>query len=148
MAERRYSLINPRPDPLVQNVQNSSYSFTASDIGKLVTKASGGAGETFTIPVSSTPDNPSFDSDAFDTDAFSSDAFLFSVAGGDVLFKIGTMIAIDNSGGGTLTIAINDNTLIWAKDNSTGPRILADGGLAVILKVNATTWKIVGEGLT
>ena len=98
--------------------------------------------------MSSTPDNPSFDSDAFDTDAFSSDAFLFSVAGGDVLFKIGTMIAIDNSGGGTLTIAINDNTLIWAKDNSTGPRILADGGLAVILKVNATTWKIVGEGLT
>ena len=131
-------------EPLVLNVQNGDYTLVLSDAGKVITKRSGGAGETYTIPAASA--GPSFDTDAFDVDAFDVDAFEFT--GSSDNFDEGTMIAMDNNGGGTLSIAITSNTLVWAFDNSTGTRTLADGGLCVILKVGPTKWKISGEGLT
>jgi len=135
---------------LVQNVQDASYTLIKEDAGKVITKAFGGGGVVYTIPTSVGGTTISFDTDAFDIAAFFGDAFNFSTAegAGGVKFEIGTMIAIDNSGGSDLSIAITDDTLIWTANNSAGTRTLADGGLAVILKVAATTWKITGEALT
>jgi len=101
------------------NTQNGSYTLVITDEGKTIHKASGGAGETITIPANSA-----------------------------VAFLIGTMIAIQNDGGGTLTIAITTDTLTSSADNTTGSRTLADGGSAVIHKVTATSWKIAGDQMT
>lgn len=101
------------------NVQNGNYTTVLADKGKTVSKESGGAGETFTI-----------DSNA------------------NVPHKIGTFISFNNDGGGDLSIAITADTLIFADDNTTGTRTLADGGYAVAQKVAATVWKIAGKQLT
>ena len=136
------------PAILPQNVQNGSYTLVLTDAGQMISKQSGGAGETITIPPNAGSTTNSFDSDAFDTAAFDSDAFNFSTVTAFVAFEKGTMIAIDNSGGGTLTIAITTDTLVWATDASTGSRTLADDGFAVLIKVDDTIWKIVGEGIS
>lgn len=101
------------------NVQNGNYTLVASDKGKTISKESGGAGETYTIP-----------------------------ANASVAFAIGTFVAFNNDGGGDLDIAITTDTLIWADDGTTGTRTLADGGYAVAQKVAATTWKIAGKQLS
>ncbi len=101
------------------NTQNVSYTLVITDKGKTIHKASGGAGETITIP-----------------------------ANASVAFPIGTLIAIENDGGGTLTVAITTDTLTWSEDNTTGSRTLADGGACVIQKMTATTWKISGSQVT
>jgi len=93
------------------NVQNGSYTLVAGDAGKTISKESGGAGETITIPANTA-----------------------------VPFPIGTMIGINNDGGGTLTIAITTDTLTGT-DGSTGSRTLGDSDMAVITKVTATEWK-------
>ena len=104
--------------PATLNTQDGNYTLVLEDAGKTVHKAGGGAGETYTIPANSS-----------------------------VAFVIGTMIAINNDGGGSLTIAITTDTLTWSADNTTGSRTLADGGTCVLLKVTATLWKIAGSKL-
>lgn len=69
-------------------------------------------------------------------------------ASGSVAYQIGTLLAWDNSGSVSISIAITTDTLIFADDNSTGTRTLAAGGAAVAQKVGATTWKISGAGLS
>jgi hypothetical protein len=101
------------------NTQNGNYTLVLADAGKTIRKASGGAGETITIP------------------ANSSEAF-----------PIGTVIVIHNDGGGDLSIAITTDTLEQFVTGSTGTRTLADNGKAVLEKVGSTTWKISGLGLS
>ena len=108
-------------DPSVSeiNVQNGDYTTVLADAGKTISKESGGAGETLTI-----------DSNA------------------NVAYKVGTFLAFNNDGSGSLTIAITSDTLVWADDDTTGSRTLADGGYAVAQKVATTKWKIAGRQLT
>lgn len=101
------------------NTQNGDYTLALTDRGGTIYKASGGAGETITIP-----------------------------ANASVAFPIGTQIDIVNDGGGDLTIAITSDTLEWALGGGTGSRTLASAGWAVIKKVTATKWKISGAGLS
>jgi hypothetical protein len=58
------------------------------------------------------------------------------------------MIAFDNTGSVSYSIAITTDTLRFAADNTTGTRTLAAGGYAVAQKVTATEWKIAGSGIT
>ncbi len=104
--------------PSAINTQNGSYTLVLGDAGKTIRKASGGAGETFTIP-----------------------------ANASVAYPIGTFLGFDNEGGGDLTIAITTDTLIFADDGTTGSRTLSDSGYAVAQKMEATVWKIAGKQL-
>ena len=101
------------------NEQNGNYTLVLTDRGHTIYKASGGAGETITIP-----------------------------ANGSVAFPVGTQLDIVNNGGGDLTIAITTDVLTWAVDGSAGARTLADNGWAVLKKVAATEWFITGTGLS
>ena len=102
-------------EPILQNVQNGDYTLVLTDAPKHIYKASGGAGETITIP-----------------------------ANASVAFPIGTAIAIVNQGGGDLSIAITTDVMQLEGDGATGTRTLADDGIATILKVTATLWMIAG----
>lgn len=93
------------------NEQNGDYTFVASDAGRTVRKASGGSGETYTIP-----------------------------ANGSVAYRQGTLIAIENDGGGTLTIDIDTDTL-EGTDGATGSRTLGNNERALLQKVTATKWR-------
>ena len=55
---------------------------------------------------------------------------------------------INESGAGTLTIAITTDTLYLAGTASTGSRILAGPGIATAIKTESTKWIISGQGLT
>ncbi len=102
-------------EPILQNVQNGNYTLVLGDAPKHIYKASGGSGETITIP-----------------------------ANASVAFPIGTAIAIVNQGGGTLSIAITSDVMQLEGVGTTGTRTLADDGIATILKVTATLWMIAG----
>jgi hypothetical protein len=102
-----------------QQLQNGNYTLVLADSGKHVYKASGGAGETITIP-----------------------------ANGSVAYPIGTAITFINQGGGTLSIAITTDTMTLIGTGGTGTRTLADDGMATAVKVAATEWVISGVGLT
>ncbi len=102
-------------EPLLQNIQNGNYTLVLTDAPKHIYKASGGAGETYTIP-----------------------------ANASVAFSIGTAIPLVNQGGGALSIAITTDTLTMEGTSLTGTRTLADDGIATILKVTATAWMISG----
>ena len=102
--------------PSLINTQNGNYTLVLGDAGKTIHKVSGAAGETITIP-----------------------------ANASVAFPNGTLIAVENDGGGTLTVAITSDTLTWSEDNTTGSRTLADGGGLVIQKMTSTTWKCAGS---
>lgn len=99
------------------NTQNGNYTLVMGDKGKTIYKASGGAGETWTIP-----------------------------ANGTVAFPIGTLISFDNDGGGDLTIAITTDTLVGT-DGTTGSRTLGDNHTAVIQKLTATRWRYAASDL-
>jgi len=102
------------------NTQNGNYTLLLSDAGKIIRKTSGGAGETITIPANSV-----------------------------TAFPVGTIIEIQNDGGGNLSIAITTDTLEQWQTGNTGTRTLADNNKAVIEKVASTAWKIGGTpGLT
>lgn len=101
------------------NTQNGNYTLVLGDAGETIYKASGGSGETITIP-----------------------------ANASVAFPVGTQIDMVNNGGGDLTVAITTDTLTWSLDGSTGSRTLADHGWAVIKKVSSTEWFISGTGLS
>ncbi len=100
---------------LLRNTQNGNYTLVLGDAAKFIYKASGGSGETYTIP-----------------------------ANASVAFPIGTIIPLVNRGGGTLSVAITTDTLVLEEDGSTGTRTLADDGIASIFKVDTTVWFISG----
>ena len=101
------------------NTQNGNYTLVLADAGKIIRKASGGAGETITIPANSS-----------------------------VAFPIGTVVVIHNDGGGNLSIAITTDTLEEWASGSTGTRTLSDNGKAVLEKATSTLWKISGLGVS
>jgi hypothetical protein len=102
-----------------QNIQNGDYGIVLTDCGKTIYKASGGAGETITIP-----------------------------ANGTIAIPVGSIIRVVNRGGGDLSIAITSDTLELAGAGTTGTRTLADKGVAVLEKVEATIWMISGAGVS
>ncbi len=110
-------LIDPSRSEI--NTQNTNYTLVITDKGKTIHKASGGAGETITIP-----------------------------ANASVAFPIGTKFRVENDGGGTLTVAITTDILTFSDDNSTGSRTIADGGSLEAIKVTATSWKCTGAQVT
>lgn len=68
-------------------------------------------------------------------------------ANASVAFEIGTVILLVNEhGGGNVTIAITSDTLRWGA--LTGSRTLAADGVATLLKVSATLWRLTGSGLS
>lgn len=75
------------------NTQNGDYTFTVIDPARVTYKASGGAGETWTIP-----------------------------ANASVPMPVGTVIEGINNGGGDLTLAITTDTLVGSTTVSTGTR--------------------------
>ena len=103
--------------PSTINIQNGNYELVLGDAGKTIRKASGGDGETYTIPANSS-----------------------------VAFPIGTLISISNEGGGTLSVAITTDTLTGT-DGSTGTKTLGDDDVAVIQKMTSTTWKYAASDL-
>lgn len=112
MANRRYKLVGAGASSVSEiNEQNASYTLVLSDTGKTIYKASGGAGETITIPANSA-----------------------------AAFPVGTIIAFQNDGGGDLSIAITTDTM-EGTDGVTGTRTLTDNNTAVIQKLTATKWR-------
>jgi hypothetical protein len=63
-------------------------------------------------------------------------------------FPIGTTIVFLNAVSTVLTVSITTDTLILAKDGTTGSRTLAAYGMATLVKITATSWMISGNGLT
>jgi hypothetical protein len=55
---------------------------------------------------------------------------------------------VNDLGAGTITIAINADTLILAGVGSVGSRTLAAAGEATALKIDTTRWMISGPGLS
>lgn len=106
---------------LPQNSQsNVNYTCVLSDAGKSIVSTGAGAA-TFTIP-----------------------------SNASVPYPIGTTLtfATSRSGGGTITIAITSDTLVFSANNTTGSRTLVAGGMATALKIAATEWLINGGGLS
>lgn len=102
-----------------QNTQNTDYGIVMTDAGKMVYHSSAST-HTYTIP-----------------------------ANGSVAFPIGTKIEIVNdNGGGNVTIAITTDTLRWIPTGSAGSRTLAANGSAIISKITATSWQIMGINLS
>jgi len=105
---------------LPQNSKSSNYTLVASDSGKHILHPSSDVNaRTYTIPANSS-----------------------------VPYPIGTHITLVNQSTQTVSIAINSDSLILAGSGNTGTRILAQYGLATILKIEPTVWYIRGEGLT
>lgn len=70
-------------------------------------------------------------------------------ANASVAYLIGTTITFVNEiGAGTITIAINSDTLWMAGNGTTGSRSLPSGCIATAMKVTSTRWVISGAGLT
>ncbi len=101
------------------NTQDSNYTFILTDAGSVVRKTSNTIQQTYTIP--------SNDSVAFD---------------------IGTQIEVQNDGSVVMDIDIDQDTLTFSADGTTGKRIFASKGEARLLKVAATEWKIRGEQIS
>ena len=99
----------------IGHTENGNYTLVLSDAQKFIDKASGGSGETITVP-----------------------------ANASVAFTRGTVIPIVNRGGGTLSIAITTDEMILEGNGATGTRTLANNAIATLFKVSATTWFISG----
>jgi len=65
-----------------------------------------------------------------------------------VLFPIGTSLAIVNKAGVTSTISISLDTLAQSGTGTTGTRTLGPYAMATILKVGPQLWMISGVGVT
>ena len=104
-----------------QNSQSAAYTCVLEDSGKHILHPSADTTpRTFTIPANSS-----------------------------VAYPIGTAITfINHNGAGTLTIAINTDTLRWAGVGSEGSRTLAANGIATAIKITTTEWIISGSGLS
>ena len=109
--------------PVVLNVNTKSIAYTAvlSDAGGvLLHPSSDGSARTFTIPANSV-----------------------------VPYSPGTTITFDNqNGAGTLTIAINSDTLFFSPGGQVGSRTLTAPGIATAFKEDSTHWIISGSGLS
>ena len=105
--------------PTLVNTQNGNYTLVLGDAGKTIHKVSGGAGELISIP-----------------------------ANASVAFPIGTMFCIQNDGGGTLSVNIVTDTMTSTIDNTTGGRVIGDGGVFIAQKMTSTTWKVGGAQVT
>ena len=104
-----------------QNSQSAAYTLVLSDAGKSIYHPSADTtARTWTIPANSS-----------------------------VAFPVGTAITfINDSSAGVITIAITTDTLVLAKDGTTGSRTLAANGMATAIKMTSTRWMISGAGLT
>lgn len=69
-------------------------------------------------------------------------------ANASVAFPVGTVIAIFNNLAGNLTIAITTDGMFLVNTALTGNRMLATQGQATIVKRTATSWWIMGTGLS
>jgi hypothetical protein len=68
-------------------------------------------------------------------------------ANASVAYPVGTIINICNeSGAGTLTLAITSDTLRWS--TSTGSRTIAANSYVSIQKMSSTVWRLVGAGIS
>lgn len=103
------------------NSKSAAYTTIASDAGKTILHPSADTtARTFTI-----------DSNA------------------NVPYALGTPITfVNQNGAGTLTIAINTDTMRLAGAGTTGNRTLAANGIATAVKLTSTEWIISGTGLT
>ncbi|OUL98557.1 collagen-like triple helix repeat-containing protein [Variovorax sp. JS1663] len=104
-----------------QNSQSSAYTLVLSDANKHIYHPSADTtGRTWTIPANSS-----------------------------VAFPIGTTVTfVNDTSGGTITIAITTDTLVLAGAGTTGSRTLAANGIATAIKMTSTRWQINGTGLT
>lgn len=70
-------------------------------------------------------------------------------ANASVPFPLGTAITIRNKvGASSVSIVITTDTMYLAGGTGTGPRVLAAGGIATIIKDASNEWVISGSGLT
>lgn len=70
-------------------------------------------------------------------------------ANASVAYPIGTTLAfINDTGAGTITIAITTDTMVMVGTGGTGSRTLVANGSAVATKVTATRWQISGTNLS
>lgn len=104
-----------------QNSQSTGYTLVLTDAGKsLYHPSADTTARTWTIP-----------------------------ANASVAFPIGTTVTfINDTSGGTITIAITTDTLVFIGAGSTGSRTLAANGMATATKVTSTRWVINGTNLT
>ena len=65
-----------------------------------------------------------------------------------VAFDIGTEIEVQNDGSVSMKVAIDDDTLTFEEDGTSGTRTIAATGSGRFLKVAATQWKCRGEQMT
>lgn len=102
-----------------QNLQSGSYTLVLADANKHLAKSGAGAA-TWTIP-----------------------------SNASVPYPIGTAITfVGTVGAGTVTLAINTDTLTWLPSNATGTRTLTSGFMVTALKVTPTIWAITGVGIS
>lgn len=107
------------PINIPQNSQSANYTLVASDAAKQIFHPTAdNNARTFTIP-----------------------------ANASVAFAIGTAVTFINMVN-TVTIAINNDTLIFAGSGSTGSRTLAANGIATAIKITSTSWIINGTNLS
>jgi len=121
-AQNNATIANATKDLLCgiqQNIQNGDYICVLSDAGKHIYKASGGSGQTVTIPANTS-----------------------------VAYPVGAVLTFINQGGGDWSIAITTDTMTLAGTTSTGTRTLANNGVATAVKVASTSWVISGSGLS
>lgn len=104
-----------------QNEQTADYTLTLNDAGKHIFHPSSDVtARVFTIPANSSVEYP-----------------------------IGTAITfVNQNAAGSITIAINTDTMRLAGSGTTGSRTLAANGVATAIKITATEWIISGTGLT
>lgn len=102
------------------NTQVANYVTVASDAGKtLIHPASDATPRTFTI-----------------------------ASNASVPYPVGTTIVFVNDSTGVISITVNSDTLKFVGSGALGTRSLAQYGLATAIKVDATTWYIVGTNLS
>lgn len=113
--------VNVWNEGILQNSQSANYTTVLTDAGKhIYHPSSDTTARTWTI-----------DSNA------------------NVAYPIGTAITfINDTSGGTITIAITSDTLVLAGAGTTGSRTLAANGIATAVKVTSTRWIISGTNLT
>lgn len=115
------ALIKALTASLVQNSQSAAYTTVLTDAGKhIFHPAADTTARIFTI-----------DSNA------------------NVAYPVGTTIVfINETSGGVITISITDDTLVLSPEGTTGSRTLAAEGMATAIKITSTKWMISGTGLT
>lgn len=121
IADSAGNLFNAGFLQIPQNSQSANYTTVLSDAGKHIYHPSADTtARTYTI-----------------------------AANASVPYPIGTAITFDvDTSAGTITLAINTDTLVWLPSGTTGSRAIAANGQATALKVTATRWHLTGVGIT